>query len=92
MATTTATPARESIRERIMPALECVEKNVRHARRALRQGRYTAEDLAAATKLAVRHRPLRTLALTGAVAALAGCVFGYRAARRRARRTEGEEQ
>ena len=91
MATTTATPVTESIKERVMPALESVEKNVRRARRAMRDGRYAAEDLAAATKLAVRHRPLRTLAVTAVVGAVAGCMFGYRAARRRARRNEEEE-
>ena len=91
MADTTATPLMDAVRERVTPRLERIERKARSVRRAVVRGRYAAEDLAAATHLAVRHRPMRALTIAGAAGALAGCLLGYRLARRRAaRRNEGE--
>lgn len=89
MATTTqsATPMMDAVRERLMPKLHGIERNVRAVRRAAVRGRYAAEDFAAATHLAIRHRPVRTLTLVSAAGLLAGCVLGYGLGRRCATRT-----
>lgn len=77
MATMTGTTvAREAIKERLSPALETLEENVRQARRAIVQGRYAAEDFAAGTALQVRHHPLSAVALAAGAGALAGCMIG----------------
>ena len=86
MTTTTAAPCTTTMKDRLMPALEKIERNARTVRRAVVRGRYATEDLAAAATLAVRRRPVRTLALAGVAGALAGCVLGYGLARRRAAR------
>ena len=91
MATTTATPVLDALKERLAPTLEDLERTSRTVRRAICRGRYAAQDMTAAATLAVRHRPMRALAMAGAAGVLAGCLLGYRLARRRAvRRREGE--
>ena len=78
MATMTGTTAaKEAIKERLTPALETLEENVRDGRRAIVHGRYAAEDFLAATALRVRWRPLMALALAAGVGALGGCLIGF---------------
>lgn len=78
---TTIESAKEAVAERLSPALESFEdnvrENVREARRAITHGRHAAEDLAAGTALEVRRRPLMSVAVVGAAGAFAGCMFGF---------------
>lgn len=77
MATMTGTTAaKEAIKERLTPALETLEENVREARRAIAHGRHAAEDFIASTALRVKWRPLIALALAAGAGALAGCLIG----------------
>ena len=77
MATMTATTAREAIKACASPALGTLEENARQVRRAIVQGRHTAEDVAAGTALQVRRHPLRATATAAGAGALAGCVIGF---------------
>ena len=78
MATMTGTAAaREVIRERLSPALDTLDENVRQARRAILQGRHAAEDVVAGAALEVRRHPLSALALAAGAGALAGCLVGF---------------
>jgi ElaB/YqjD/DUF883 family membrane-anchored ribosome-binding protein len=72
-----ATAAAEAIKERFVPASETLEDNVRQARRAIVQGRYAAEDAAAATVLQVRRHPVVAIAVATGAGALAGCLIGF---------------
>jgi len=88
MATITRTSAaREAIRERLAPALESLEENVRDARRVIVHGRHAAEDFVAGTALRVRWRPMMALAFAAGVGALAGCLIGFALGRRSHGRT-----
>ena len=49
----------------------------RAARRAVVQGRHTAEDVLDTAELQVRKHPLETLGWTFAAGALIGCVVGF---------------
>lgn len=92
MATTTATPVMDAIRERLLPALDEVEKNARRARHAVRESRFAAEDAVAGATLRVRQRPMTSMLTAAAAGALAGCVAGFMISRRgRARSSEDEE-
>ena len=71
----------EIFKERMGPALEAFERNVRDARRAVHNGRYAMEDLFAETTLQMRRHPLRTLALAAGAGALGGCLIGFAIAR-----------
>ena len=82
MATTTATPVMDATRERLLPALDEVEKNARRARHAVRESRVAAEDAVAGAKLRVRERPLTSMLKAAAAGALAGCVAGFVMSRR----------
>ena len=83
MATMTGTTAaKEAIKERLTPALETLEENVRDGRRAIVHGRYAAEDFLAATALRVRWRPMTALAVAAGVGALGGCLIGFAFGRR----------
>lgn len=78
MATMTGTAAaREAIKERLSPALDTLDENIRQARRAIVDGRHAAEDFAAGAALQVRRHPLSALALAAGAGALAGCLFGF---------------
>lgn len=78
MATMTGTTAaKEAIKERLTPALETLEENVRDARRAIVHGRHAAEDFATGAVLQVRRRPLGALAVAAGVGALGGCMMGF---------------
>jgi hypothetical protein len=68
---------KETVTGRLAPALEALEENVRAIRRTAREGRHTAEDLAAGAALRVRRRPLAAVADAGAVAVTAGCLVGF---------------
>ena len=69
--------AREAISERLNPALESLEQNVRDARRGMAQGRRVAEDFVDETRLRVRRHPLSSMAVAVSASALAGCVVGF---------------
>ena len=68
--------AREAASDRLNPALESLEQNVRDARRAMAQGRRAAEDFVDETTLRVRRRPLTSMAFAVIAGALAGCLLG----------------
>ncbi|MEO8482476.1 MAG: hypothetical protein ABI634_09725 [Acidobacteriota bacterium] len=69
--------AREAVRERFEPALDCVQEQMRDARRAAVRGQHAVEDFAAGTALQIRRRPLTSMALATAAGAIAGCVVGF---------------
>jgi ElaB/YqjD/DUF883 family membrane-anchored ribosome-binding protein len=73
---TTIDSAKDAVAERLSPTLDSVQEQVRQARRVITHGRHAAEDFVAETELNVRRRPLSSIALAGAVGALAGCLFG----------------
>jgi ElaB/YqjD/DUF883 family membrane-anchored ribosome-binding protein len=75
--TTTIETAREAVSQRVNPALESLEQNVREARRAMAHGRRAAEDFVDGTTLRVRRHPLGSVALAVTAGALAGCVMGF---------------
>jgi len=77
---------REILKERLGPALEALDRNVRGARRAVHNGRYAMEDLVAETTHHVRRHPLRTLALAAGAGVLGGCLIGLAIARSVTRR------
>lgn len=68
---------KEAIRERLTPALETFEENVREARRAMVQGRHAAEDFVAGAALRVRRHPLRAVAAAAGAAVIVSCMFGF---------------
>jgi ElaB/YqjD/DUF883 family membrane-anchored ribosome-binding protein len=76
MTPTVAEAAREVIQDRLDPALESLEDNLRDVRRAVTKGRHAVEDFAMSTAEQVRRRPLMSVAAAGAVGAVAGCVAG----------------
>lgn len=67
--------AREVVRDRLDPAIECFQEQARDARRAAVRGRHAVEDLAASTALRIRRRPLTAVALATMARTVAGCVF-----------------
>ena len=75
--TTTVETAREAITERLNPALESIEEDVRQARRSIVAGRHAAEDFVAEGALQVRRHPLSAIAVAGAAGALVGCMLGF---------------
>jgi ElaB/YqjD/DUF883 family membrane-anchored ribosome-binding protein len=77
--------AKELLQDRFGPALEALEDNVREARRAITTGRHALEDVVEGTALQVRRHPLRALAVTAGVGALAGCLIGFAIGRRSVR-------
>jgi ElaB/YqjD/DUF883 family membrane-anchored ribosome-binding protein len=84
--------AREAVRERLDPALECSHARAREARRAAVRGQHAVEDFAAGTALQIRRRPLTSVALATAVGTIAGCVFGLVLAGRAHRRHHREHE
>lgn len=82
MTPTVVDAARDAVKERLEPALESLEDRMRTARRSVTQGRHAVEDFAMSTALHVRRRPLASIALAGAVGALAGCLVGFLMAHR----------
>jgi ElaB/YqjD/DUF883 family membrane-anchored ribosome-binding protein len=69
--------AREAVSERLNPALESLEQNLRDARRAMAHGRRVAEDVVDEATLRIRRHPLGSTALAASVGILAGCVMGF---------------
>lgn len=68
----------EAIRERLEPAVESFDENVRRqTRRAIVQGRHAAEDAAAAMVVRVRRHPLRAVAFAAGAGAVIGGLAGY---------------
>jgi ElaB/YqjD/DUF883 family membrane-anchored ribosome-binding protein len=74
---TTVGSVRETVAERLTPALESLDENVRAARRAIAHGRQTAEDLVDQTTLQVRKHPMASVAVAAGAGALAGCLVGF---------------
>jgi ElaB/YqjD/DUF883 family membrane-anchored ribosome-binding protein len=74
---TTVGSVRETVAERLTPALESLDENVRAARRAILHGRQRAEDLVDQTTLQVRQHPLTSVAVAASAGALAGCLIGF---------------
>ena len=74
---TTVESARQAVSERLTPALESLEHNVRDARRAMARGRRTAEDFVDEATVRVRQQPLTAMALAVSAGALAGCLIGF---------------
>jgi ElaB/YqjD/DUF883 family membrane-anchored ribosome-binding protein len=83
---TTVETARDAVAERLAPALESLDQNLRSARRTIALGRRMARDAVDDASLRVRHRPLTSVALAAAAGALAGCLIGF-VFGQRARRT-----
>jgi ElaB/YqjD/DUF883 family membrane-anchored ribosome-binding protein len=71
-----ATEAVEAIKERLSPALETLDENVRRGRRLVVKGRHAAEDAAAAATLQVRRHPLGTVLVAAGAGALMGGLIG----------------
>jgi ElaB/YqjD/DUF883 family membrane-anchored ribosome-binding protein len=71
-----ATEAVEAIKERLSPALETLDENVRRGRRLIVKGRHAAEDAAAATALQVRQHPFGTVVVAAGAGAFIGCLLG----------------
>jgi ElaB/YqjD/DUF883 family membrane-anchored ribosome-binding protein len=69
--------AKDVVSERLNPALESLEQNLRDARRAVAHGRRAAEDFADEATLRIRRHPLSSTALAVAAGMLAGCVMGF---------------
>lgn len=76
MSTTIGT-AKEVVSERLNPALESLEQNVRDARRAMAHGRRAAEDFVDDAALRVRRHPLRSVTMAMTAGATAGCLIGF---------------
>jgi ElaB/YqjD/DUF883 family membrane-anchored ribosome-binding protein len=77
MAMTTAmSGVSDAIKERVQPALDTLEENVRQTRRAIVKGRHAAEDLMDAAQLKVRRNPLAAVSVAAGVGLLAGCAIG----------------
>jgi len=72
-----ATKSVEAIKERLSPALETLDENVRQGRRLIVQGRHAAEDAVAAAALQVRRHPLNTVVIAAGAGALAGGLLGF---------------
>ena len=72
------TPAAvEAIKERLEPAFETFEENVRQGRRLFVEGRHAAEDAVAAASLQFRRRPMIAVVAAVATGALLGSVLGF---------------
>ncbi len=84
--------AREAVRDRLDPALECFQEQARDARRAAIRGRYAVEDAAANTTLRIRRRPLTAVAMATIAGTLAGYVCGLVMVNRAHRRRHREHQ
>jgi len=78
---TTMENAKTRVTDQLNAAAESMEHNVRQARRAVTRGQYAAEDLADATALEVRRRPLASVGLAAAAGAFLGCLVGYASGR-----------
>lgn len=74
---TTIETAREAVSERLNPALESLEQNLRDARRAVARGRRVAEDVVDEATVRIRRHPLSATALAATAGMLAGCVIGF---------------
>jgi ElaB/YqjD/DUF883 family membrane-anchored ribosome-binding protein len=74
---TTIDTARAAVSERLNPALESLEQNMRDARRAMAHGRRAAEDLIDGATLRLRHHPVSSTALAVSAGVLAGCLLGF---------------
>lgn len=74
---TTIETAREAVSERLNPALESLEQNLRDARRAMAHGRRAAEDFVDEATLRIRRHPLSSTALAVTAGMLAGCIMGF---------------
>lgn len=66
----------EAIKERLSPALETLDENVRRGRRLIVEGRDAAEDAAAAAALQVTRHPFGTVLVAAGVGALMGGLLG----------------
>jgi ElaB/YqjD/DUF883 family membrane-anchored ribosome-binding protein len=75
--TTASTAAVEAINERLGPALETLDENMRKARRLFVRGRHAAEDAVAAAALEVRRRPAAALVAIAGAGALVGLAVGF---------------
>jgi ElaB/YqjD/DUF883 family membrane-anchored ribosome-binding protein len=56
---------------------DVVDDKVRAARRAIRKGRYAAEDLADEVRLEARRNPLQTVSVALGIGAVVGLVAGW---------------
>lgn len=74
---TTLESAREAVSDRIAPALESLERNVRDARRTIAQGRRATEDLVDETTLRVRRRPFASVVAAASAGAIVGAMIGF---------------
>jgi ElaB/YqjD/DUF883 family membrane-anchored ribosome-binding protein len=72
-----ATKTVEAIKERLAPALETLDENVRQGRKLIVRGRHAAEDAVAAAALQVRRHPLSTVVAAAGAGALAGALLGF---------------
>lgn len=84
---TTIDTAREVFSERLNPARESLEQNVRDARRAMAYGRRAAEDLVDDATLQVRRHPWRSVTLAVTAGVTAGCMVGFGLGKLAGRRT-----
>lgn len=69
--------AAEAVTERLTPAPESLEDNVRSARRTVTQVRDGAKDFVTERSLEIRRHPLTSVILAGAVGAAVGCALGF---------------
>lgn len=60
---------------------EAVEDGVKSAVKALKQGRYAAEDMIGDARVTVRKRPFQSVGVVFAVGVLTGALVGWLASR-----------
>ena len=82
MATVTqATSAVETVKERLIPALDRLDETMRQGRRVMVRGQHAAEDAAAAAALSIRRRPGSAVMIAAGVGAVMGALVGFRLGR-----------
>lgn len=84
--TTLTDTATAAIKDCAEPARAAVHEHVRELRRAALAGRQAAEDCAAEARVQLRRYPFLAVGIAIGVGTVAGCVLGFTAGERFARR------
>jgi ElaB/YqjD/DUF883 family membrane-anchored ribosome-binding protein len=73
-----ATRAAETVKERLIPAIDRLDETIRQGRRVIVRGQHAAEDAAAAAALSIRRRPGAAVLIAVGVGAVLGALVGFR--------------